>query len=189
MLKNVFRAAALSFLSMLFFQWSVFASGSPGGADPQKTIDAVYSRLNNAVQGWALNKWVADGQTLSFTMESQPCYLTKIKSGSGYKRGCALPKPDYDSASPMNDVVWPSIKGSNSFDCLYKREVILSVVPQMLDNMAVDAAYRPVLQSLYSFAAAWKNAYPSLGLMGETGSCVIDYSRTPVEYQIQLPPH
>lgn len=186
-MKKLF--SVLFALTMFVFTSQALAMESPQEADPQKTIDAVYTKLNNAVQGWALNEWKADGKTLSFVKADQPCYLTKVAKGKGFARGCALPKPDYESASLMNDVVWPSLQGKDSYDCHYKREVIMAVVPQMLDNMDTGASYRPVLEALLSFAHSWKEAYPALGLMKPDGYCTIDYSRTPVEYQIELPAH
>lgn len=176
----------------LLLPGTVLAMESPGSVDPQKDIDEVHNKINNAVGGWALNKWKLNdgaGKEVSFTLQNQPCYLTKVKSGSGYKRGCDIPKPDALSAGQVRDVVWPSVQGKDSYDCQFKVDVMLIVLPQMLDRLDSSAAYRPVLESLYTFALAWKEAYPTLGLMRAGGYCNIDQSRTPVEYQITLPAH
>lgn len=178
------------FVSLALLVAPAVAMESPDNVNPQKTIDDVHGRVNNAAQGWALNKWKLDdgaGATVSFTLADQPCYLTKVKSGSGFKRGCSIPKPDIASASAVQDVVWPSVRGSNSYDCQYKRDVMLIVIPQMLDRLDAGAAYRPVLENLLAFANAWKAAYPVLGAMKPGGTCVIDQTRTPVTYQIDLP--
>lgn len=182
----------LAALGLMAFAVPLLAMEAPGNVDPAQAIMDVHNKVNNVAQGWALNKWKLNdgaGPEVSFTLADQPCYLTKLKSGSGFKRGCAIPEPDANSASAVQDVVWPSVRGSGSYDCLYKREVLLIVIPQMLDRLEAGAAYRPVLENLYAFAVAWKAAYPSLGNMKPGGTCVIDQSRTPVEYQIDLPAH
>lgn len=174
------------------FAGPLLAMESPNNVDPAQAIMDVHNKVNNAVGGWALNKWKLNdgaGPEVSFTLADQPCYLTKVKVSGGFKRGCAIPKPDAISASAVQDVVWPSVRGSNSYDCQYKRDVMLIVIPQMLDRLEAGAAYRPVLENLLAFVNAWQAAYPSLGNMKPGGTCVIDQARTPVEYQIDLPAH
>lgn len=184
------------FLCAVLVGMNAMAMETPAPAERDLEImNQVDNRMKNTFSNWALNSWrpYPSMQTLQFRPEGQPCYFAAVKSGSGWKRGCAIPSFGIEAARVLHPLKWPSVRGSGDYECSFARPSAAIMLPRMiaaLDDAGLTASpERQFLADAAAFLTAWKAAHPDLGKMNATGSCTVTDGGAAVEIHIQLPPH
>lgn len=193
MLAYLYAVLAMALMS-LGINATAMETPAPAERDLE-IVSQVDNRMKNTFSNWALNSWkpYPSTQTLQFRPAGQPCYFAAVKSGSGWKRGCAIPAFGIGAARVLQPMRWPSVRGSGDYECSFARPLAAIMLPRMIaaldDAGLAGSSERQFLADAAAFLAAWKAAHPDLGKMNADGSCTVTDGGVPISIHIQLPPH